>query len=204
MEIRSSLATIVRPREGAGAFVMDNGIREISTHVVEVRELNARKGFDAVHWVHYTKASVASFDDCWRVIEHDERRRMKEECHKGLKTGVQIEGGQYETASRLSAVIGVICVQAVRLLQLRDVARQAPETPARKLLATEWGELVGKLTYRPRTLNTVGEFMRALAELGGFLGRKSDRQTNCQTLSRGRETLILVVCGHHAALTKCR
>ena len=91
----------------------------------------------------------------------------------------------------------------MRLLQLRDVARQAPETPARKLLATEWGELVGKLTCRPRTLNTVGEFMRALAELSGFLGRKSDRQTSSQVPCRGLETLILALCGHHAALKKC-
>ncbi|MEZ6032409.1 MAG: hypothetical protein R3C17_04910 [Planctomycetaceae bacterium] len=48
---------------------------------------------------------------------------MVEEYHKGLKTGLQVEGRQYETASSLSAVIGVICVQAVRLLQLRNVGK---------------------------------------------------------------------------------
>jgi hypothetical protein len=37
------------------AFVMDNNIREVPTHVVEVRELNAPKGSDALHWVLYTK-----------------------------------------------------------------------------------------------------------------------------------------------------
>ena len=117
------------------------------------------------------------------MIEHDEQRPMVEEYHKGLKTGLQVEGRQYETASRLSAVIGVICVQAVRLLQLRDVARQAPETAAKKLVPTE--------------------FMRALAGLGGVLGRKSDGQPVWQTIWRGLETLILALRGYHAALRKC-
>jgi hypothetical protein len=182
---------------------MDNNIREVPTHVVEVREVNTPKGSAALHWVLYTKEPVASFDDCCGVVEHYEQRPMVEEYHKGLKTGLQIEGRQDETASRLSAVIGVICVQAVRLLQLRDVARQAPETAARKLVPTEWVEVLGKITRRPRAINTVGEFMRALAGLGGFLGRKSDGQPGWQTIWRGLETLILALRGYHAALRKC-
>lgn len=203
VEVRSTSVTMVRPREGATAFVMDNNIREVPTHVVEVRELNAPKGSDALHWVLYTKESVTSFDDCWRAVEHYEQRPMVEEYHKGLKTGLQVEGRQYETASRLSAVIGVICVQAVRLLQLRDVARQAPETSAKKLVPTEWIEVLGKIIRRPRTINTVGEFMRTLAGLGGFLGRKSDGEPGWQTIWRGLETLILALRGYHAALKKC-
>ncbi|MCX7396760.1 MAG: hypothetical protein NT138_03670 [Planctomycetales bacterium] len=50
---------MVRPREGATAFVMDNNIREVPTHVMEVREVNAPKGSDALHWVLYTKETVA-------------------------------------------------------------------------------------------------------------------------------------------------
>jgi hypothetical protein len=203
VEVRSTSVTMVRPREGATAFVMDNNIREVLTNVVEVREVNAPKGSAALHWVLYTKESIASFDDCWRVVGHYEQRPMVEEYHKGLKTGLQVEGRQYETASRLSAVIGVICVQAVRLLQLRDVARQAPETAAKKLVPTEWVEVLGKITRRPRTINTVGEFMRTLAGLGGFLGRKSDGQPGWQTIWRGLETLILALRGYHAALKKC-
>ena len=100
-------------------------------------------------------------------------------------------------------MIGVICVQAVRLLQLRDVARQAPETPARKLVPLEWVEVLGKITRRPRGISTVREFMRALAGLGGFLGRKSDGEPGWQTIWRGLETLIFALRGYRAALKKC-
>ena len=94
---------------------------------------------------------------------------MVEEFHKFQKPGLQVEGRQYETADRLEPVIGVICVQAVRLLQLREVARQAPETSARKLVPLEWVEVRDKITRRPRAINTVREFMRALTVLDFLL-----------------------------------
>ena len=203
VEVRSTSVTMLRPREGATAFVMDNEVREVPTNIVEVLEAKAPKGSEALRWVLYTHESVASFNDCIHVVEHYERRPVVEEYHKCLKTGLQVEGRQYETADRLEPVIGVICVQAVRLLQLRDVARQAPETPAIKLIPLEWVEVLGKITRRPRAINTVREFMRALAGLGGFLGRKSDGEPGWQTIWRGLETLILALRGYRAALKQC-
>jgi hypothetical protein len=203
VEVRSTSVMMLRPREGATAFVMDNEICEVPTNIVEVLEVKAPKGSAALRWVLYTHESVASFEDCIAVVEHYEQRPVVEEYHKCLKTGLQVEGRQYETADRLEPVIGVICVQAVRLLQLRDVARQAPETPAKKLVPLEWVEVLGKITRRPRAINTVREFMRALAGLGGFLGRKSDGEPGWQTIWRGLETLILAIRGYRAALKKC-
>ena len=168
---------MLRPREGVTAFVMDNEVCEVPANVEEVQEVKAPNGSEAIRWVLYTHESVASFNDSVSVIEMYEQRPVVEEFHKCLKTGLQVEGRQYETADRLEPVIGVICVQAVRLLQLRDVARQAPETPAKKLVPLEWVEVLGEITGRPRAINTVREFMRALAGLGGFLGRKSDGET---------------------------
>jgi len=203
VQVSSMSVTIPRPREGATAFVMDNDVREVSTNVVEVCEVNPPKGCRPLHWVLYTREPVKTMNDCVSVIESYEKRPLIEEYHKCLKTGLQVEGRQYESADRLEAVIGVICVQAVRLLQLRDVAREAPDTAARKLVPLEWVEVLGKITRRPRTIRTVREFLRALAGLGGFLGRKSDGDPGWQTIWRGLETLILALRGYHAALKKC-
>lgn len=203
LEVRSVSVTMLRPREGATAFVMDHDVHEVPTNIVEVLEVDAPKGCDPLHWVLYTHESVASFDECICIVEHYEQRPLVEEYHKCLKTGLQVEGRQYETADHLEPVIGMICVQAVRLLQLRDVAREAPETPVRKLVPKEWVEVLAKVTRRPRAIKTVREFMRALAGLGGFLGRKSDGEPGWQTIWRGLETLILALRGYHAALNKC-
>jgi len=150
----------------------------------------------------YTRESISTFDACLKVIECYEQRPTIEEYHQCLKTGLQIEQRQYESADRLSPVIGVICVQAVRLLQLRDVARRAPEVPARKLVPPEWLEVLGKVLRNPRPLNTLRDFMRAVASLGGFLGRKSDGEPGWKTIWRGLETLLVALRGFRAARKK--
>jgi hypothetical protein len=202
VEVRAQSVTLVRPREGSTAFVLDHDIREVPSNVVQVQEIDPPKGSKPVRWVLYTKESIATYDACIQVIEAYEKRPIVEAYHQCLKTGVQVERRQYDSADRLRPVIGVICVQAVRLLQLRDVARQAPETPARKLVPPEWLEVLGKVLRNPRSLNTVREVLRAIATLGGFLGRKSDGEPGWKTIWRGLETLLVALRGYRAACKK--
>jgi hypothetical protein len=202
VEVRALSVTLVRPREGSTAFVLDHDIRELPTNVVQVQEIDPPKNSTPLQWVLYTRESVSSFNACLRVVEYYEQRPIVEEYHKCLKTGLQIEERQYDNADRLRPVIGVICVQAVRLLQLRHVARQAPETPARKLVPLEWQEVLGKVLRNPRPLNTVRDFIRGVASLGGFLGRKSDGEPGWKTIWRGLETLLVALRGFRAARRK--
>jgi len=199
VEVRSASLILIRPREGATAFVMDRDIRSIPTNVVQVLELKPPKGCEALRWVLYTKQAVSSYEECLQVVAYYEQRPIVEEYHQCLKTGLQIEERQYETADRLAPVIGVICVQAVRLLQLRDVARTAPDTPAGNVVPLEWLAVLALVLRNPRPLKTVRDFMRALASLGGFLSRKSDGEPGWKTIWRGLETLLVAIRGYRAA-----
>ena len=203
VDVRVTKATLLRPREGSTAFVMDHDIREIETNVVEVREANPPRGCTAVRWVLYTSEPATTFELAQKVIEHYEKRPIVEEYHKCLKTGLQVERRQYQSRERLEAVIGVTCIQAVRLLQLRDASRTAPKTPARRVVPPQWLEVLSKVLTRPRPIETVREFMRALASLGGFLGRKCDGDPGWMTIWRGLKTLIVAIRGYRAALKKC-
>ena len=199
VEVRAKSVTLVRPREGATAFVLDQGIWEVPTNVVQVQEIDPPKNSKPLRWVLYSRESVSSFKACLLVIGYYEQRPIVEEYHQCLKTGLQIEERQYESAETLRPVIGVICVQAVRLLQLRDVARHAPETPARKLVPPEWLEVLGQVLRNPRPLKTVRDFMRGVASLGGFLGRKSDGEPGWKTIWRGLTILLVALRGYRAA-----
>ncbi len=42
--------------------------------VVEVREIDAKKGVDPLHWVLYTHEKVQTFEDEWQVISRCEKR----------------------------------------------------------------------------------------------------------------------------------
>ena len=196
VEVRAAEVTLLRPREGSTAFVMQRDIREIPTWVVEVRELRPPQKQAPLHWVLYSRESALTFEQAEQVVTHYEQRPRIEDYHKCLKTGLGVEHRRYQSGDRLEAVIGVICVQAVRLLQLRDLARKSPETLAKGVVPVEWLATLQRIRRRPAPVRTVRDFLRAVAGLGGFLGRKCDGEPGWLTLWRGLETLLIALRGY--------
>lgn len=196
VEVRAAEVTFLRPREGSTAFVMDRGIREIPTRVVEVREVRPPGKQTPLRWVLYTREPASAFAEALRVVEYYEQRPCVEDYHKCLKTGLGVERRRYQSRERLEPVIGVICVQAVRLLQLRDLARTSPNTPAKGFVPQEWLETMQRISRRPIAVKTVRNFIRAVAGLGGFLGRKCDGEPGWITLWHGLETLLTALRGY--------
>jgi hypothetical protein len=203
VEVRAAEVTLLRPREGSTIFAMDHNIREILTRVVEVRETCPPLDVQPLRWVLYTREPASTFEDAVLVVERYEQRPQIEDYHKCLKTGLCVEGRRYQSHDRLEPVIGVICVQAVRLLQLRDIARKSPETRAKGIVPPEWLETMQRIVRRPVVLNTVRDFLRAVAGLGGFLGRKCDGEPGWQTLWHGLETLLIALRGYRERRNKC-
>jgi len=196
VEVRAAEVTLLRPREGSTAFVIQRDIREIPTWVVEVREVRPPQKQQPLHWVLYSRESASTFEEALRAITYYEQRPRVEDYHKCLKTGLAVERRRYQSGDRLEPVIGVICVQAVRLLQLRDLARKSPETPAKGVVPVEWLETLQRIRQRPTAIHTVRDFLRAVAGLGGFLGRKCDGEPGWLTLWRGLETLLIALRGY--------
>ena len=100
-------------------------------------------------------------------------------------------------------MIGLLSVLAVRLLQLKVVARRDPELPAQRVVPKQWLEAVRLLLKKRREIKTVREFFRGLAQLGGFLGRKSDGEPGWQTVWGGLEKLLLCLRGAEMVTKQC-
>ncbi len=203
IEVRRVRIVMPRPRSGVSRYVQRCGIAEIPMRAVEAREVNPPKGVEPLRWVLLTSEDVQGFDDAWRVIEWYEKRPLIEEYHKCLKTGCRVEERLYQTGERLAPVIGLLSVLAVRLLQLKMVARRDPERPAAKVVPAEWLAAVPLLLKKRRSINTVREFFRGLAQLGGFLGRKGDGEPGWQTVWGGLEKLLLCLRGAEALAKRC-
>lgn len=184
-------------------FVKQCGITEIPMWVVEAREVNAPASVEPLHWILLTSEAVEDFEDAWNVIGWYEKRPVVEEYHKCLKTGCRVEDRQYKTSERLERVTGLLSVVAVRLLQLKFVARTDPDRPAAQVVPQPWIRMLNALRKGRHQIKTVGEFFRSLAMLGGFLGRKSDGQPGWITIWRGLEKLILCIRGADAMYKKC-
>lgn len=193
VEVRSVALVLPRPRSGVSQFVRDSGVPEIPLSAVEVRERHPPPNETALQWVLYTTEPAATFRQAWRVIEFYERRPVIEEFHQGLKTGCRVESRQYRHADRLAPVIGLIGVQAVRLLQLRELSRREPNRPAAEVVPAAWIKTLRTILRRPRPLDTVREVLHAVASLGGFLGRRHDGEPGWKTLWCGLETLLIAL-----------
>jgi hypothetical protein len=203
LEVRFGPLTLPRPTH-VSVWVKQSGMEEISMWVVEAREIDPPAGVEAARWVLLTSAAVRSFDAAWTTLEHYEKRWLIEEFHKALKTGCRLEERRYETAKRLEVVTGMLSILAVRLLQLKTVARDEPERPAEEVVPKSWITMLQRLRKRPsKNIATVREFYRDMAKLGGFLGRKSDGEPGWITIWRGFEKLHLCLRGAEASQRKC-
>jgi hypothetical protein len=207
LEVRFGPVTMPRPKH-VSDWVRKSGIKKIDMWVVEACETAPPEGVEAARWVLWSAHPVTCFEDAWRTLEHYEKRPLIEEYHKALKTGCSLEERQYETAARLEAITGVLSVAAVRLLQLKMVARDEPQRPAREVIPLSWIVMLQRLRQRkqkrkPEAAWTVRDFYHQLAMLGGFLGRKSDGSPGWITLWRGFEKLHLCLRGADAINKKC-
>jgi hypothetical protein len=203
MEVRFGSVLVPAPRD-CGKFVRECGIAAVVMWAVEVREIKPPAKVKPLRWVLFTSHAVDSFDDAWKMIGYYEKRPLIEEFHKALKTGCRLESRQYRKSHRLEALTGMISVLAVRLLQLKSLARVEPDRPADKVVPLRWLQMVRCVQRgKHRKLSTVQEFYHAIARLGGWLGRKHDGQPGWVTLWRGLDKLILMLRGAEATRRKC-
>ena len=154
-----------------------------------VRCWEAGKRKDALEWILFTTVPVTDAASAWERIEWYRLRWVVEEYHKALKTGCAMEQRQLQSAQGLLALLGFLALVAVRLLQLRAVARIAPDTPAKQVVEPELVDAIVRLRGGLVDQMTANQFWRAVAGLGGFLGRKGDGDPGWQTLWRGWQRL---------------
>lgn len=185
-------------------FMKDCGIEEIPMWVVEVREVDAPPSVEEpLHWVLLTSEPVESFEDAWLVVGYYEKRPIIEDYHKCAKTGCRVEARQYRTSDRLERVTGMQCILAVRLLQLKFIARADPGRPAKGIVPNAWLNMLQAVRKGTHQIKTVRDFFRSLAKLGGFLGRKRDGEPGWITIWRGLDKLLVCLRGAEAMYQKC-
>lgn len=122
-----------------------------------------------------------------------------EEYHQCLKTGCRIEERHVQTAERLIRLLGLLSPIAVRLVQLRDLARRVPESAAVQSFEPAAVAVIAASLSLPPEQVTVAAFWREVARLGGHLGRRRDGPPGWKTLWQGWLHLQTMLEGVHLA-----
>jgi hypothetical protein len=167
--------------------------------VVEICESGRTpKGVTPLHWVLLSSLPTETFEQAISIARIYKKRWLVEEYHKSLKTGTSIEESQLATMGRIDALLGISAVLAVRLLALKN--RRGSNLP----FMPEGDEVIYLkiLTaqgYKPKGQWTERDYLRSVAKMGGFIGRKSDGDPGWQTIWRGMSQLVALTEGYKLA-----
>jgi len=166
----------------------------ITLNAIFVREEDPPANVDEpIEWLLLTNTAVTLFAEAQQVIGWYCCRWQIEVFHKVLKSGCRVEDCRLQTANRLHSFVALMSVIAWRLLWMTYINRCQPDSPCTAVLTTiEWEALymrIHKSNRLPDTVPTVHQSVRWIAQLGGFLGRKSDGEPGVTALWRGWQRL---------------
>ncbi|MCA1617073.1 MAG: IS4 family transposase [Acidobacteria bacterium] len=169
------------------------GWKAVAVWAVWVKERNPPAGVEPIEWMLLTNVEVSSFEDAVERIQWYGIRFSIEVYHKVLKSGCQVEAARLATAEKLKKHLALLCVVAWRLFWMTFLNRTNPDADCTMILAEhEWKALycrIHKSKKLPEKVPTVREVVRWVARLGGFLGRKGDKEPGVTTVWRGWQRL---------------
>ena len=167
--------------------------KPLAIWAVLAREEHPPPGVTPLEWMLLTTLPVETFQQAVEKLHWYTRRWTIEVLHRILKSGCRIEDRQLGQADRLEACLAIDLVVAWRILHLNKLGRETPDLPCTIYFAEdEWKALIAFTTQDPvppPQPPTLRQAIRLVAGLGGFLGRRGDREPGTQTLWIGLQRL---------------
>lgn len=190
LEVRA-VAVRLRPPQGTTGTAL-------ALTALWARELAPPPRVEPLDWLLLSDEPASSLAEAGARLDEYGRRPTIEDWHMGLKTGCAVEARQFESRHALENFVALAAIAAVELLRLRSLAR-APE-PAAAAVALPAARLEVLRALRPRLPRapTARQALRAVAELGGFMGT-GRHEPGWRTLWRGFEVLLLAERGYRLA-----
>jgi hypothetical protein len=176
-----------------------SALRPLVVWVVRVWEPEPPQDVEGLEWVLLTSVPTATVEQAWQRVDWYRARWIVEDYHQGLKTGCSIELRQLQSYEALRRLLGLLAPTAVRLLQLRAAARDAPERRASETLPRDLVQVVALLAKVPAASLTAQQCWFTIARYGGYLRRRSGGPPGWKTLWKGWFYIQALLEGVHLA-----
>lgn len=175
----------------------------IDMHAIYVLESDPPDGVEPVEWMLLTNLPVTSYQDACEKVQWYSLRWRIEMYFKVMKSGFRVEACRLGHADRLAKYLTVMSIVAWRLFMITLIARTNPTSPCSLFLTDkEWEVLflkVNKNRRLPKKPPLIGEVVKWIARLGGYLARKNDGPPGTITLWRGWKRLADLTEGWYLA-----
>jgi len=172
---------------------------ELLAWVIHVWEPAPPEGVEPLEWILVSSVPIASVEQAWEQVTWYSWRWLLEDFHHALKTGCQIENRQVRSVAALWRLLGILTPTALRLLLLREMAHNAPETPATEVVCPEIVQVVALLSKKRPEAMSARLLWRTIASFGGYLNRTCDSPPGWKTLWQGWIYVQTVLEGVHLA-----
>lgn len=175
-------------------------------NVVHVLERAPPDGQPPVEWILATSEPIDTPEQVAAIVDAYRARWLIEEYFKALKSGCAYEKRELRSVHTLTNMLGLLAVIAWRLLLLRSLEREAPQTPAADVIDSDLLEALAarlKDIKEPKALPlnpTVADVMRGVARLGGH--HKSNGPPGWQLLWHGLQDWITYAAGFVAGKSR--
>ena len=175
LELRFGTVEIVRPHSEWDRSLA----RTVTLRAIDVREIDATRGVEPLHWRLLTTHTIADAADAWCIVDWYRARWTIEQLFRILKShGLQLEDSQVASAERLvklaAAATKAACVD-IQLTQERDGNARLPastvfSTPEIETLAALSPSLEGNTERQrnPHLFPSLAAASWVIARLGGW------------------------------------
>jgi hypothetical protein len=161
----------------------------VAAWVIRVWESDPPVGVEGLEWLLLCSLPTTKWAELQERRDWYCCRWLIEIYHHVEKNGCSEEARRFETAARMEACLAILAVVAVRVLQMRCALESQPEAPATQVASAAEVKLVRRFIQHRKRRFTVRDFVRGVARLGGFVGRKGDGEPGVRTLWRGYQRL---------------
>ena len=169
----------------------------VAAWALRIWEANAPPGVEPLEWILVCSVPTQGLEELQTRRDWYCCRWMVEVFHHIEKNGCKEEARRFETAARMEACLAILSVVAVRIFQLRTALEAQAEAPAEQVATAEEIRVLAAFHKHATGRLSVRDFVRGVAKLGGFLGRKHDGEPGVLTLWRGYQRLQDMLQGYH-------
>jgi Domain of unknown function (DUF4338)/Transposase Tn5 dimerisation domain/Transposase DNA-binding len=175
--------------------------RPLTLWVIHARETTTPDDAEPLEWFLLTTIAIKDPEQAAECLRWYCLRWRIEDWHRVLKSGCQIEELQHETADRLRRAIAIKLVIAWRIMLMTLLGRSCPDLPAEVLFSDIEIEVLRAFAKKKRfkgryNPTRLGDAVRLVAHLGGYIGRAKDPPPGHQVMWRGYADLQLLCEGY--------
>jgi len=168
--------------------------------IVHATETVEPEGRSRIEWKLITNVETKTVNGAIEKLQWYAMRWKIETFHKILKSGYRVEESKLRTSERLVNLLAVCCILSWRIFWMTMINRESPSTAPNVAFTELELEILAELvTERNGCISkedNLGQCIRKLAQLGGYVARASDPPPGNMVIWRGLTRLADIQLGY--------